>query len=122
MAVTPAEDRLGVLAKIFQSGSTGKILDFLIDHKDLDYSFSEIAENCDLSLQTVAKEIANLVNLKIIVENRRVGKTAMYRLDTGVGAIQLLTEFALQVSQVPTIQEYRTTPYQEVIPLQTSNS
>lgn len=107
MSTALAEDNNGVLSKIFQSQSTGKILDFFLDHKDLDYSLGEIAEKSGLSIQTVSREVANLSELELILKHRTIGKTVMYRLNTKLRAITLLSEFTLQISQVPSLQKYR---------------
>jgi len=110
MAYTPEEDKPGVLSKIFQTASTAKILDFFLDHKDLDYSLGEIAEKVNLSSQTVSREIANLENQQLVLEHRIIGKTHMYRLNYRLRANVLLSEFTLQISQVPAIQEYHQPP------------
>jgi len=116
MAFTPEEDQRGILSKIFQSASTAKVLDFFLDHKDLDYSLGEIAEKANLSIQTVSREIANLEEQKLILIHRTIGKTNMYRLNTRLRAITLLSEFTLQISQVPALQEYnKQSPRQEVL-------
>ena len=113
MPFTPYEDKNGVLAKIFQNHSTAKILDFFLDHRDLDYSIGEIAEKAQLSIQTVSREVTNLENLNLILKHRIIGKTAMYRLNTKLRAITLLVEFTLQISQIPAIQEYRYIPVRQ---------
>lgn len=107
MPIIAESDKIGVLSKIFQNGSSAKILDFFLDHKDLDYSVGEIAEKAEVSIQTVSKEISNLESLNLIVNYRTIGKTNMYRLNTRLRAILLLSEFTLQISQIPAIQEYR---------------
>jgi len=116
MGYTPEEDRESVLTKIFKSASTAKILDFFLDHKNLDYSLGEVAEKAYLSSQTVSKEIANLEQQNLLLKHRIIGKTPMYRLNTKLRAIVLLSEFVLQISQVPSIQEFqKASPRQDVL-------
>lgn len=116
MGYTPEEDRESVLTKIFKSASTAKILDFFLDHKNLDYSLGEVAEKANLSSQTVSKEIANLEQQNLLLKHRIIGKTPMYRLNTKLRAIVLLSEFVLQISQVPSIQEFqKASPRQDVL-------
>ena len=107
MGITPEEDQLGILEKIFQTASTAKILDFFIDHKDLDYSLGEIAKKTGLSVQTVIREIPHLENLTLIISERKVGKSSMYRLNSKFKPLILLEEFTLEMSQIPSIIEFQ---------------
>ena len=107
MGYTPPEDKLGVLGKIFQTPASAKIIDFFLDHKDLDYSLSEISEHSNLSIQTVAREIPNLESIGLISNYRKIGKSLMYRLNSNLKAIELLSEFTLRMSQLPAFQEFR---------------
>lgn len=107
MGYTPPEDQLGVLSKIFQTPASAKIIDFFLDHKDLDYSLSEISEHSNLSIQTVSREIPNLESIGLVTNYRKIGKSMMYRLNSNLKAIELLSAFALQISQVPVFQEYK---------------
>lgn len=123
MAHTPVEDKGGILSRIFQSASTSKVMDFFLDHKDLDYSVAEVAEKSGLSIQTVSREMLNLEFQKLIIKHRTIGKTHMFRLNTKLRAIVLLSEFTLQISQVPAIQEFVKIPSrQEVLEASTLNT
>ena len=118
MGYTPPEDKEGVLTRIFQTPASAKILDFFLDHKDLDYPLSEIAENSDLSIQTVAREIPNLESLGLITNYRKIGKSMMYRLNSNLKAIELLSEFTLRMSQLPSfIENKKPQDLQDTIPL-----
>lgn len=107
MGTIPEEDQLGVLEKIFQTASTAKILDFFIDHKDLDYSFGEIAQKIGLSVQTVDREIHHLENLTLVSNERKVGKSSMFRLNSKIKSMILLEEFTLEISQLPSLIEFQ---------------
>lgn len=123
MTHLPVEDKDGILSRIFQKSSTPKILDFFLDHKDLDYSVAEVAEKSGLSIQTVSREIINLEIQQLILKHRTIGKTHMYRLNTKLQAIVLLSEFTLQISQIPAIQECsKLPPHQDVLEVVTPNS
>ena len=123
MGYTPPEDKLGVLSKIFQTPTSAKIIDFFLDHKELDYSLSEISEHTNLSIQTVAREIPNLESIGLISNYRKIGKSMMYRLNSNLKAIVLLSEFALRMSQLPAFHEYRKpTIIQEAMEVDMNNS
>lgn len=107
MGYTPPEDKLGILSKIFQTATSAKIIDFFLDHRDLDYSLAEIAQHSNISAQTVARDMPNLEGIGLVTNNRKVGKAIMYRLNSNLKAIELLSEFTLRMSQLPSFQEYQ---------------
>lgn len=94
-------DEAGVLTRIFKSASTAKLLDFFMDHDSFDYPVAEVAQATGLSAQTVHKEVLHLASIGLITRHRVVGKTPLYRLNAGLKPIGLLSEFTLQMSQVP---------------------
>lgn len=104
MPVTPPEEQEGVLTKIFQNGSTAKVIDFFLDRRDLDYSIAEVSDKAQISIQTVSKEIGSLEKIGFLKIQRTIGKTAMYRWNSDVRELRLLQQFALQISQIPSFQ------------------
>lgn len=106
MPVTPPEEKEGVLTRIFQNGSTAKVIDFFLDHRDLDYSLAEVSDKANISIQTASKEISNLEKMGFLKNQRTIGKTTMYRWNSDAPELRLLQQFALQISQIPTFQRY----------------
>jgi transcriptional antiterminator len=90
----------GILSSMFSSRAVAQILEFLLDHKEFDYSPAEIAEKTGLSLRTVFREIPNLEKSQLIYHRRKIGKTSMYRLNADFQATLLLEKFVLQLAQV----------------------
>jgi len=89
----------GVLSEIFSSHAASQIIDFFIDHREFDYSPSEIAEKTGLSFKTVFRELPNLEKFQIISRTRKIGKTNMYFLNTRLPAITMLEKFAIEMSK-----------------------
>ena len=77
----------GVLANLFSSRAIAQILDFFFDHKEFDYPPSEIAKKTGLSFRTIFREIPSLERNQLIFNNRRIGKTNMYKLNTDFEAV-----------------------------------
>lgn len=106
LAVHPNNNELnsitesGILSSMFSSRAVAQILEFLLDHKEFDYSPAEIAEKTGLSLRTVFREIPNLEKSQLIYHRRKIGKTSMYRLNADFQATLLLEKFVLQLAQV----------------------
>lgn len=105
-----------ILSDIFASRAVAQILDFFLDHKEFDYSPSEIAQKTQLSFRTVFREIPNLERNQLIYHNRKIGKTNMYRLNTDFHALILLEKFVLQMAQLSQNTQSETTTI-ETIPV-----
>ncbi len=106
MPVTPPEEQEGVFTRIFQNGSTAKVIDFFLDHRDLDYSLAEVSDKAKISIQTTSKEISNLEKMGFLTNQRTIGKTMMYRWNSDTDVLRLLQEFALLIAQTPSFQNY----------------
>lgn len=110
------EENSGILTRIFFSTTAPKMLDFLLDHKELDYSVREIAEECQVSIKTIMREMPKLEALGLVSTTRKIGKTPLYKLNPDLKALELLSEFTMAVSQTEQFQEpQRKQPLQDVI-------
>ena len=90
----------GILENLFSSRAIAQILDFFFDHKEFDYPPSEIAKKTGLSFRTIFRELPSLERNQLIFNNRRIGKTNMYKLNTDFEAVTLLERFVLEMSQL----------------------
>lgn len=61
--------------------SSIRLLNFFITFQEFDYSESDIANNADVSLKTVYREIPKLQEMGIINFVRNVGRAKMYTLN-----------------------------------------
>ncbi|MBS3092342.1 hypothetical protein J4466_02885 [Candidatus Pacearchaeota archaeon] len=59
-----------------------RILDFLIIGRDFDYSLSDIARNSGVSWTTLYRVWPQLVENKIIIPTRVIGKAKLFRLNS----------------------------------------
>lgn len=94
------EPDCGILVGLFSSRAVAQILDFFLDHKEFDYSASEISQKTGLSFRTIFREIPDLERIQLIYNSRRIGKTNMYKLNTDLNAVLLLEKFVLELSQI----------------------
>ena len=106
----------GILTNLFSSRAVAQILDFFLDHKEFDYPPSEIAKKTGLSFRTVFREIPSLERNQLIFNNRRIGKTNMYKLNTDFEAVVLLERFVLDMSQLRPSKEMSSLATEEDIP------
>lgn len=64
-------------------GDTPKIrvLEFLIEGRELDYSISDIAEGAEIGRTTLFRIWEDLLNTKIITPTRQIGNAKLYKLN-----------------------------------------
>ena len=58
-----------------------KILDFLIEGRDLDYSLTDIADNAGVGWTTLHRVWDNLVNFRIVKPTREIGRAKLFKLN-----------------------------------------
>ena len=58
-----------------------RVLEFLIEGRELDYSISDIAEGAEIGRTTLFRIWDDLLKTKIIVFTRQIGNAQLYRLN-----------------------------------------
>ena len=66
---------------IFGNTPRVRLLDFLADHPDFDYTISQMAEFADIARPTVYKLVAELQSQDMLTFTRSVGDSKFYRLN-----------------------------------------
>jgi len=64
-------------------GETPKIrvLEFLIEGRELDYSISDIADGAEIGRTTLFRIFDDLIKNKIIIPTRQIGNAKLYKLN-----------------------------------------
>src|SRR5437899_5116569 len=70
-----------MFTEIFGDAPRVRLLDFLADHPDFDYTISQMAEFADVARPTVYKLVAELQGQDMITLTRSVGDSKFYRLN-----------------------------------------
>ncbi|MBD3252806.1 hypothetical protein GF386_03685 [Candidatus Pacearchaeota archaeon] len=75
-------------------GDTPKIrvLEFLIEGRELDYSISDIAEGAEIGRTTLFRIFDDLVKNKIIVLTREIGNAKLFKLNLENNFVKKLVE------------------------------
>jgi len=71
-----------MFTEVFGDSPRVKLLDFLADHVDYDYTISQIQEFTDISRPTIYRLIGELEAEKMILLTREVGASKFYGLNT----------------------------------------
>jgi DNA-binding transcriptional ArsR family regulator len=83
---------------IFGNSPQTKILDFLADHPEYDYSVSEIASHSLVSRPTVYKIIDILLEKQLVIRTREQGTSSLFKLNLENRVIQLLLQFDFELA------------------------
>ena|SRR3989344_2027190 len=75
-------------------GDTPKIrvLEFLIEGRELDYSITDIADGAEIGRTTLFRMWGDLVKNKIIVPTREIGNAKLFRLNMNNNFVKKLVE------------------------------
>jgi len=90
-----------MLLEVIGDTIINRIIDFLIEGKGIDYTKTDIANNCKISRPTLYKVFPILVKQKIIKSTRTIGRVKLYTLNTNnprVQALMKLEELLLKQS------------------------
>ena len=84
---------------IFGDSPQTKILDFLSDHPDYDYSISEIAKQAQVSRPTVYKVRDILLKKGLIIQTREQGNSPLYKLNIDNKLVQIILKFDFEIAK-----------------------
>ena len=88
-----------MFVKIFGENPQTKILDFLADHPDYDYTITELAEKTGVSKPTTYKVIRNLLKKELIVVSRKIGRSKLYKLNTRNEIVKTILKFEFEIAK-----------------------
>jgi len=74
-----------------------RILDFLADHVDFDYSITDISNGSEVPRNTVYRNLKSLVSESIMVQTRLDGPSRMFQLNLKNPKVQALLRFEMDV-------------------------
>lgn len=83
---------------IFGDSPQTKIMDFLADHPNFDYSISEMAKKANVSRPTVYKVIDNLLKKGLVVQTRELGGSILYKLNPQNKLVQIILKFDFEIA------------------------
>ena len=58
-----------------------RVLEFLIEGRELDYSISDIAEGAEIGRTTLFRIFDDLVKTGIVIQTRQIGNAKLFRLN-----------------------------------------
>jgi Fe2+ or Zn2+ uptake regulation protein len=90
-----------ILLEVIGDTTENRIIDLLIEGRGLDYSKTDIANNCEISRPTLYKILPMLVKKGIVKSTRSIGRVQLYAINASNGRVKALLkleEFLLRQS------------------------
>ncbi|MEK6964558.1 MAG: hypothetical protein AABX70_09155 [Nanoarchaeota archaeon] len=66
---------------VFGSSPTIKVIDFLIEHQEFDYSLTDIAKQSDIAWSTLHQFWPDFVRSSMVQKTRKIGRAELYKLN-----------------------------------------
>lgn len=84
---------------VFGESPVAKVIDFLIDNQEFDYSLTDIAKGAEVGWSTIHQFWADLVKLEIVKRTRKIGRAELYKLNLENLLVKKLVELDLLISK-----------------------
>ena len=78
--------------RVFGDAPKTRVLEFLIEGRELDYSISDIAEGAGIGRTTLFRIWNDLVSNKIVIPTRQIGNARLYKLNVDNVFVRKLVE------------------------------
>jgi len=69
-----------------------RVLEFLIEGRELDYSITDIAEGAEIGRTTLFRIFDDLIKSRIIVPTRQIGNAKLFRLNKNSAFVKKMVE------------------------------
>ncbi len=76
-----------------------KVIDFLLDNREFDYSITDIAKNAEIGWSTIHGFWKHLVGMGIVKRTRRIGRAELFKLNEENLIVKKLIELDELVSR-----------------------
>lgn len=86
-------------AIIFGESPVIKVIDFLIDNQEFDYSLTDIAKGAEIGWTTLHQFWPRLVKLGIVKKTRRIGRAELYKINLENSSVKKLIELDIIISK-----------------------
>ena len=89
-----------MFTKIFGENPQTKLLNFLADHPDHDYTIADLVKKTGVSKPTIYKILPKLLKENLVVVTRKVGKAKLYKLNTENELVKLILKFEFELANL----------------------
>ncbi|CAN5849139.1 hypothetical protein BH23THE1_BH23THE1_29820 [soil metagenome] len=83
------------LERIFRN-NIARVIDFLLINQQFNFTTAEISKSSEIPLRTVQRIIPQLVQNKIVIENKYQGKIKNYELNRNSKLVEILRLYSIE--------------------------
>ena len=92
------------LKEIFGDIPITRVIDFMLEHPEHDYTVKEITEYADVAQAVAKRDVQRLVDRGMVVETRKIGGVQLYTLDSTNEITIALIEFDETIKNIMSIE------------------
>jgi len=81
-----------IFLKVFGDSPRNRVLLFLIDNNEFDYSKYDISKFCGISRVTLDSFIGELIKMELIKKTREIGRATLYKINLANDIVKELIE------------------------------
>jgi len=96
------QEEQSIFVEYFGSSPYIKVLDFLIQGQEFDYSMTEVARGAGVGWSAFTNIWERLLNKEIIVPTRTIGNAKLFKLNKRNPFVAKLTKFDLDLTKLET--------------------
>ena len=85
-------ENITIFREFIGDNPTTRILEFLIEGKDFDYSLTDIANNSGVSWRTVHRIFPKFIKNNIAIKTRMIGRAQLYKINDKNESVKKLIE------------------------------
>lgn len=102
MTEQESEESVSVFVEYFGNSPYVKVLDFLIDGLDFDYSMTEVARGARVGWSAFTRIWEQLLKKEIITPTRNIGNAKLFRLNRKNNFVTKLIKFDWELTKMET--------------------
>lgn len=91
-----------VFMEYFGTSPMIKVLDFLIEGKEFDYSMTEIAKKSGVGWSSFSRVWKHLIKKNIVIQTRTIGNAKLFKLNTKNPVVQKLIKLDWEITKLET--------------------
>ncbi len=92
LEINMEENQWGEFCNTFGASPKNRVIEFFLEAEGLDFGIGDVAEETGLNRATAYNVMAELVEEKVIMSTRVLGRTQLYKLNLGNPKVEALRE------------------------------
>jgi len=100
------EENISVFVEYFGGSPNIKVLDFLIDGQEFDYSMTEVARGSNVGWSAFTKVWQRMIDNNIVTPTRTIGNAKLYKLNRENPSVTKIIQLDWELTKIATEQVF----------------